>query len=83
MLVTPKDPLLYNRNQTMNGYSQLLDIMADLEANGVKPKVTVLKPKKAKQTAWIKGNGPTPHCGLHGINTTAGYNEHGNKAGKL
>ena len=83
MLVTPKDPLLYNRNQTMNGYSQLLDIMADLEANGVNPKVTVLKPKKAKQTAWIKGNGPTPHCGLHGINTTAGYNEHGNKVGKL
>ena len=83
MLVTWKVPLLYNRNQTMNGYSQLLDIMADLEANGVKPKVTVLKPSKAKRTAWIKGNGPTPHCGMHQINTTAGYNEHGNKVGKV
>ena len=67
----------------MNGYTQLLDIMADLEANGVKPKVTVLKPSKAKQPAWIKGNGPTPHCGMHQVNTTAGYNEHGNKVGKV
>ena len=67
----------------MNSITQLLNIMDELEANGVTPKVTKLKPSKRKQPAWVKGNGPTPNVGLHNINTEAGYNQHQNKVGKL
>ena len=67
----------------MNSITQLLNIFDELEANGVTPKVTKLKPSKRKTTAWVKGNGPTPNVGLHNINTEAGYNNHSNKVGKL
>ena len=67
----------------MNSITQLLNIMDELEANGVTPKVTKLKPSKKKQPSWIKGNGPTPNVGLHNINTEAGYNTHSNKVGKI
>ena len=67
----------------MNSITQLLNIMDELEANGVTPKVTKLKPSKRKQPSWIKGNGPTPNVGLHDINTNAGYNQHSNKVGKI
>lgn len=67
----------------MNSITQLLNIMDELEANGVTPKVTKLKPSKKKQPSWIKGNGPTPNVGLHDINTKAGYNQHSNKVGKI
>ena len=67
----------------MNGYTQLLNICDELEKNGITPKVTKLKPSKAKKSAWIKGNGPTPNVGLHNINTEAGYNPHGNNSTKL
>ena len=67
----------------MNSITQLMNIMDELEKNGVTPKVTKLKPSKRKQPSWIKGNGPKPNVGLHNINTKAGYNTHGNKVGKL
>ena len=60
-----------------------MNIMDELEKNGVTPKVTKLKPSKRKQPSWIKGNGPTPNVGLHDVNTTAGYNQHSNKVGKI
>ena len=67
----------------MNSSQQLVNIIDELRSNGVEPKVTVLKPSKAKKSGWFKGNGPTPNCGLHNINQEAGYNSHGNKVGKL
>ena len=67
----------------MNSITQLMNIMDELEKNGVTPKVTRLKPSKRKQPSWIKGNGPTPNVGLHNINTEAGYNQHSNKVGKI
>ena len=67
----------------MNSVTQLNNIIEELRANGVEPKVTKLKARKTKKSAWIKGNGPTPNCGLHDVNTKAGYNSHGNSAGKL
>ena len=83
MLVTSKVPLWCNHYGTMNSITQLTNIIDDLEANGVTPKFTKLKPSKRKTAAWVKGNGPTPNVGLHNINSTAGYNSHGNKVGKL
>ena len=67
----------------MNSSQQLVNIIDELRSNGVEPKVTVLKTRKTRQSTWFKGNGPTPNCGLHQINTEAGYNDHGNKVGKL
>ena len=68
----------------MNSSQQLVNIIDELRANGVEPKVTVLKTRKpSKNSGWFKGNGPTPNCGLHNVNKEAGYNTHGNKAGKL
>lgn len=68
----------------MTSQNNLNNIINDLRANGVEPKVTVLKTKKPrKNSGWFKGNGPTPNCGLHGVNAEAGYNPHGNGAGKL
>lgn len=67
----------------MNSSQQLVNIIDELRANGVEPKVTVLKTQKPRKSGWFKGNGPTPNCGLHTINTEAGYNSHGNKVGKL
>ena len=67
----------------MNSYTNLINIIDDLKANGVTPKVTKLPTRKVKKTAWIKGNGPTPNVGLHNINTKAGYNSNNNKVGKL
>ena len=68
----------------MNSVTQLNNIIEELRANGVEPKVTVLKTRKPRKgQGWFKGNGPTPNCGLHDVNTKAGYNTHGNKAGKL
>ena len=67
----------------MNSSHHLVNIIDELRANGVEPKVTVLKSRKTRKSGWFKGNGPTPNCGLHNINQEAGYNSHGNKAGKL
>jgi len=67
----------------MNSETNLQEIRQNLYANGVTPKHIKLDPRPVKNDAWIKGNGPTPHCGLHGVNKTAGYNPHGNGAGKL
>ena len=67
----------------MNSVTQLLNIIDELQANGVTPKVTKLKPSKKKQKTWMKGNGPTPNVGLHDVNTKAGYNPHGNNSSKL
>jgi len=67
----------------MNSYTNLMNICDDLYANGVTPKLVQLKTRKTKTTAWIKGNGPTPNVGLHNVNNKAGYNAHGNGAGKL
>ena len=68
----------------MNSVTNLTNIIDELRANGVEPKVTILKTRKPrKDSGWFKGNGPTPNVGLHGVNTKAGYNPHGNGAGKL
>ena len=67
----------------MNSYTQLVNIIEELEANGVTPKLTKLRSRKVRGTGWVKGNGPTPNVGLHNINTKAGYNTHGNKCGKV
>ena len=63
----------------MNSFTNLVNIIEDLESNGVTPKVTKLPTRKVRGTSWIKGNGPTPNVGLHNINTKAGYNTHSNK----
>ena len=67
----------------MNSYTNLVNIIEDLEKNGVTPKITKLKSRKVKRSQWIKGNGPTPNVGLHCVNKTAGYNTHSNKVGKI
>ena len=67
----------------MNSSQQLVNIIDELRAQGVEPKVTKLPTRKAKTKGWFKGNGPTPNCGLHTINKESGYNTHGNKVGKL
>lgn len=67
----------------MNSSQQLISLIDELRASGIEPKVTKLKPQKTRSSGWFKGNGPTPNCGLHNINETAGYNSHGNKVGKL
>ena len=67
----------------MNSYTNLINIIDDLKANNVTPKVTKLPTRKVKQSSWIKGNGPTPNVGLHNINNKAGYNSNNNKVGKL
>ena len=67
----------------MNSFTNLVNIIEDLEKNGVTPKLTKLPTRKVRGTGWVKGNGPTPNVGLHCVNKTAGYNTHSNKVGKL
>ena len=68
----------------MNSSQQLVNLIDGLRAQGIEPKVTRLATKKPRKSdGWFKGNGPTPNCGLHSVNTEAGYNTHSNKVGKL
>ena len=69
----------------MNSSQQLVNLIDELRSQGIEPKVTRLATKNPgrRNTGWFKGNGPTPNCGLHSVNTEAGYNTHGNKVGKL
>ena len=78
-----KCPIDVDTQHHMNSYTQLVNIIEDLENNGVTPKLTKLPTRKVRGTGWVKGNGPTPNVGLHNINTKAGYNTHGNKCGKV
>ena len=83
MLLTSEVPHRCKTQHTMNSYTQLVNIIEELESNGVTPKLTKLPTRKVRGTGWVKGNGPTPNVGLHCVNTKAGYNTHGNKCGKL